>query len=81
MDFNLPLRSELRWMHGGAERWREIALANPVFLAIADDTSDSALYPPNGVRGTPMPPCSRLRGECSSDKQSTVLSPWDPFLA
>jgi mono/diheme cytochrome c family protein len=49
-----------------------IALANPVFLAVADDTVIRRIAS-NGVPGTPMPAFSQSAGGMLSDKQINAI--------
>src|ERR1700686_2344606 len=49
-----------------------IALANPVFLAIADDTVIRRIAS-NGVPGTPMPAFAQIAGGMLPDKQVDAL--------
>ena len=49
-----------------------IALANPVYLAIADDTAMRAVVA-NGVRGTSMPAFAQAAGGMLTDKQIAAL--------
>jgi cytochrome c oxidase cbb3-type subunit III len=50
-----------------------IALANPVYLAIADDTAIRKVIA-NGVRGTAMPAFAQSSGGMLTDKQLDALS-------
>ena len=50
-----------------------IALANPVYLAIADDAAIRKVIA-NGVRGTAMPAFAQTSGGMMTEKQITVIS-------
>jgi cytochrome c oxidase cbb3-type subunit III len=59
--------------HGGDGRGgAAIALANPVYLAIADETAIRAAVA-NGVRGTSMPAFAQAAGGMLTDKQVDAL--------
>jgi cytochrome c oxidase cbb3-type subunit III len=59
----------------GAEGWggAAIALANPVYLAIADDAATRKVIA-NGVRGTAMPAFAQNAGGMLTDKQIDVIT-------
>ncbi|HST10957.1 MAG TPA: c-type cytochrome [Terriglobales bacterium] len=73
VDFNLLYEQNCAGCHGmGGRGGAGIALANPVFLAIADD-SVIRRTAANGVPGTPMPAFAHGAGGMLTDKQIDVL--------
>lgn len=72
-DFNLLYGQNCAGCHGEAGKGgAAIALASPVFLAIADD-SVILRTAANGVPGTPMPAFARSAGGMLTDKQIDAL--------
>jgi cytochrome c oxidase cbb3-type subunit III len=72
-DFNLLYGQNCAGCHGEAGKGgAAIALASPVFLAIADD-SVIRRTAANGVPGTPMPAFARSAGGMLTDKQIDAL--------
>src|SRR5712675_533875 len=71
VDFNVLFRQNCAGCHGvDGKGGAAIALANPVFLAIADDNVIRRIAS-NGVPGTPMPALRRARAGCSPKNRST----------
>src|SRR6202049_3928194 len=69
VDFNLLYGQNCAGCHGADDKGgAAIALANPVFLAIADDTAIRRTAA-NGVLGTPMPAFAQSAGGMLTDKQ------------
>src|SRR6266481_637987 len=73
MDFNLLYGQNCAGCHGPSGRGgAAIALANPVFLAIADNSAIRRAAA-NGVPGTPMPAFAQSAGGMLTDKQIDAL--------
>lgn len=73
VDFNLLYGQNCAGCHGAnGSGGAAIALANPVFLAIADDTVIRHTAA-NGVSGTPMPAFAQSAGGMLTDKQVDAL--------
>ena len=73
VDFNLLYRQNCAGCHGvDGKGGAAIALANPVFLAIADDAVIRRTAT-NGVPGTPMPAFAQSAGGMLTDKQIDAL--------
>lgn len=73
VDFNLLYSQNCAGCHGvNGKGGAAFALANPVFLAIADDTVIRRTAV-NGVAGTPMPAFAQSAGGMLTDKQIDVL--------
>jgi len=73
MDFNLLYGQNCAGCHGPRGKGgAAIALANPVFLAIADDSAIRRIAT-NGVPGTPMPAFAQSAGGMLTDKQIDAL--------
>ncbi len=73
VDFNVLYSQNCAGCHGPAGRdGAAIALADPVFLAIADDATIRRTAA-NGVRGTPMPAFAQSAGGMLTDKQIDAL--------
>ena len=73
IDFNLLYGQNCAGCHGAnGSGGAAIALANPVFLAIADDNVIRRTAA-NGVPGTPMPAFAQAAGGMLTDKQIDVL--------
>ena len=73
VDFNLLYGQNCAGCHGvDGKGGAAIALANPVFLAIADDTVIRHTAT-NGVPGTPMPAFAQSAGGMLTDKQIDSL--------
>jgi mono/diheme cytochrome c family protein len=73
VDFNLLYGQNCAGCHGAEGKGGAgIALANPVFLAIADDDVIRRTAA-NGVHGTPMPAFAQSAGGMLSDKQVDAL--------
>jgi cytochrome c oxidase cbb3-type subunit 3 len=73
MDFNLLYAQNCAGCHGAEGKGgAAIALANPVFLAIADDGVVRRIAA-NGVPDTPMPAFSQSAGGMLTDKQIDAL--------
>jgi mono/diheme cytochrome c family protein len=73
VDFNLLYGQNCAGCHGvSGKGGAAIALANPVFLAIADDTVIRRIAS-NGVPGTPMPAFAQSAGGMLTDKQIDAL--------
>src|SRR6184192_1799762 len=72
-DFNLLYGQNCAGCHGAQGKGgAAIALANPVFLAIADDAAIRRTTA-NGVPGTPMPAFAQSAGGMLTDKQIDAL--------
>src|SRR6266576_3134743 len=73
MDFNLLYAQNCGGCHGAdGKGGAAIALANPVFLAIADDAVIRRTVA-DGVRGTPMPAFAQSAGGMLTDNQVDAL--------
>lgn len=73
VDFNVLYGQNCSGCHGVEGRGgAAMALANPVFLAIADDTVIRHAAT-NGVPGTPMPASAQSAGGALTDKQIDVI--------
>lgn len=73
MDFNILYQQNCAGCHGeNGKDGAAIALANAVFLAIADDTVIRRIAT-NGRPGTPMPAFAQRAGGMLTDKQIDVL--------
>ena len=73
VDFNLLYGQNCAGCHGAdGKGGAAIALANPVFLAIADDTAIRRTAA-NGVPSTPMPAFAQSAGGMLTDKQIDAL--------
>ncbi len=73
VDFNLLYGQNCAGCHGAdGKGGASIALANPVFLAIADD-SVIRRAAANGISGTPMPAFAQSAGGMLTDKQIDAL--------
>src|ERR1700730_7787080 len=73
VDFKVLYGQNCAGCHGvGGKGGAAIALANPVFLAIADDTAIRRTAA-NGVPGTPMPAFAQSAGGMLTDKQIDAL--------
>src|SRR5271156_269885 len=73
VDFRLLYGQNCAGCHGADGRGgASIALANPIFLAIADDASIRRTAA-NGVPGTPMPAFAQSAGGMLTDKQLDVI--------
>jgi len=73
VDFNLLYGQNCAGCHGAQGKGgAAIALANPVFLAIADDAAIRRTTA-NGVPGTPMPAFAQSAGGMLTDKQIDAL--------
>jgi cytochrome c oxidase cbb3-type subunit 3 len=73
VDFNLLYGQNCAGCHGvDGNGGAAIALANPVFLAIADDTIIRRIAS-NGVPGTPMPAFAQNAGGMLTDRQIDAL--------
>lgn len=73
LEFNLLYTQNCAGCHGSdGKGGASIALANPVFLAIADDAV-IRVSATNGVHGTPMPAFARSAGGMLTDKQIDAL--------
>jgi cytochrome c oxidase cbb3-type subunit 3 len=73
VEFNVLYSRNCAGCHGsGGEGGGAIALANPVFLAIADDSAIRRTAA-NGVPGTPMPAFAQSAGGLLTDKQIDAL--------
>ena len=73
LDFDVLYKQNCAGCHGlGGRNGVAIALADPVFLAIADDATIHRTAT-NGVRGTPMPAFAQSAGGPLTDKQIDVL--------
>src|ERR1700756_863775 len=74
LDFNLLYGENCAGCHGREGRGgAAIALANPVYLAIADDAAIRKVIA-NGVRGTAMPAFAESAGGMLSDAQIDVIT-------
>jgi mono/diheme cytochrome c family protein len=72
-DFDVLYTQNCAGCHGvGGKDGAAIALADPVFLAIADDATIRRIAA-NGVPGTPMPAFAQSAGGLLTDKQIDVL--------
>lgn len=73
LEFNLLFTENCAGCHGpDGKGGAAIALANPVFLAIADDAVIRAAAA-NGVQGTPMPAFAQKAGGMLTDQQINAL--------
>jgi cytochrome c oxidase cbb3-type subunit III len=73
VDFNQLYGQNCAGCHGAdGKGGAAIALANPVFLAIADDTVIRRIAS-NGVPGTPMPAFAQSAGGMLTEKQIDVI--------
>ncbi len=73
VDFNALYGQNCAGCHGvGGKGGAAVALANPVFLAIADDTLIRRIAS-NGVPGTPMPAFAQSAGGMLTDRQIDAL--------
>jgi len=73
VDFKQLYRQNCAGCHGGdGKGGAAIALANPVFLAIADDSVIRRIAS-NGVPGTPMPAFSQSAGGMLTEKQIDAI--------
>ena len=73
VDFNALYGQNCAGCHGvGGKGGAAVALANPVFLAIADDTLIRRIAS-NGVPGTPMPAFAQSVGGMLTDRQIDAL--------
>ena len=73
VDFNALYGQNCAGCHGvGGKGAAAVALANPVFLAIADDTVIRRIAS-NGVPGTPMPAFAQSAGGMLTDRQIDAL--------
>jgi mono/diheme cytochrome c family protein len=73
VDFNLLYGQNCAGCHGqDGKGGASIALANPVFLAIADDSVIRSAAA-NGISGTPMPAFAQSAGGMLNDKQIDAL--------
>ena len=73
LDFNVLFQQNCAGCHGtDGKGGASIALANPVYLAIADD-SVIRRTASNGVHGTPMPAFAQSAGGMLTDKQIDAL--------
>lgn len=73
-DFNTLYAENCAACHGSEGRGgAAIALADPVYLAIADDASIRKVVE-NGVKGTAMPPFAQSAGGMLTDKQIDVIT-------
>src|ERR1700686_4822079 len=73
VDFNALYGQNCAGCHGvDGKGGAAIALANPVFLAIADDAVIRRIAS-NGVPGTPMPAFAQIAGGMLPDKQVDAL--------
>ncbi len=73
MDFDVLYAHNCRGCHGPSGNGGAApALANPVFLAVADDASILRTAA-NGVLGTPMPAFAESEGGMLTDKQIDVI--------
>ena len=74
LDFKVLYAENCAGCHGANGRGgAAIALADPVYLAIADEESIRKVIA-NGVRGTSMPAFARTAGGMLADKQIDVLT-------
>jgi cytochrome c oxidase cbb3-type subunit 3 len=74
LDFGTLYAENCAGCHGAAgSGGAAIALANPVYLAIADDTAIRKVIA-KGVRGTAMPAFAQSGGGMLTDKQIEVIS-------
>ena len=73
VDFNALYGQNCAGCHGvGGKGGAAVALANPVFLAIADDTVIRRIAS-NGVPGTPMPAFAQSAGGMLTERQIDAL--------
>jgi mono/diheme cytochrome c family protein len=73
VEFNVLYSKNCAGCHGqGGKGGAAIALADPAFLAIADDAT-IRLIAANGVHGTPMPAFAQSAGGMLTDKQVDAL--------
>jgi mono/diheme cytochrome c family protein len=73
VDFNTLFRQNCAGCHGAnGKGGAAIALANPVFLAIADDSIIRRIAS-NGVLGTPMPAFAQSAGGMLTDEQIDAI--------
>jgi len=73
-DFGTLYAQNCAGCHGAEGRGgAAIALANPVYLAIADDTAIRKVIA-NGVRGTAMAPFAEQSGGMLTDKQIEIIA-------
>jgi cytochrome c oxidase cbb3-type subunit 3 len=73
LDFFTLYKENCSGCHGeGGKGGASIALSNPVYLAIADDSAIRNAVS-RGVRGTQMPPFAQSSGGVLTDKQLDVL--------
>ena len=73
VNFSVLYRQNCAGCHGvDGKGGAAIALANPVFLAIADDTVIRRIAS-NGVPGTPMPAFAQSAGGMLTDKQIDAI--------
>jgi cytochrome c oxidase cbb3-type subunit 3 len=74
LDFTTLFAENCAGCHGAEARGgAAIALANPVYLAIADDAAVRKVVA-TGVRGTTMPPFAESAGGMLTDKQIDVIA-------
>ena len=74
LEFSTLYRENCAGCHGAEGRGgAAIALADPVYLAIADDAAIRKVTA-NGVRGTPMPAFAESAGGMLTDKQIDVIT-------
>jgi mono/diheme cytochrome c family protein len=74
LDFKTLYAENCAGCHGAEGRGgAAIALANPVYLAIADETAMRRVIA-NGVRGTSMPAFAQSAGGMLTDKQIDVIT-------
>ena len=80
LDFDVLFAQNCAGCHGpGGKGGAAIALADPVFLAIADDTTIRRTAT-NGVPGTPMPAFAQSAGGLLTDKQIDVSGARRPVV-
>ena len=73
MEFNVLYASNCAGCHGSnGKGGAAIALSDPIFLAIADDSSIRRVAA-NGVPGTPMPAFAQSAGGMLTDKQLDAI--------
>jgi len=74
LDFDILFGENCAACHGSNGRGgAAIALADPVYLAVADETAMSAVVA-NGVSGTSMPAFAQRAGGLLTDKQIAVIT-------
>lgn len=74
LEFDTLYADNCAGCHGSAGRGgAAIALANPVYLAIADDTTIRKVIA-SGVRGTAMPAFAQSTGGMLTDEQTDVIT-------